>query len=178
MYRSGEGLVRVVSIPDNFGPRHFVDGKPPFKRVFGSNSFGLGPSEALLRTDTRLVAFDWAGCGAADHLIAFSADNANVMRPPSGLARAMSAVYSGPLGGWHVQPGDALVAVDWALVGAYDHLVAYRPGAAWVMVLRRRRGCALALPNDRYRRCNGDCADTRQILVTPVAEKKGYKAHY
>lgn len=90
--------------------------------------FGIGDFDLLGGTD-RVIAFDYAGSGRLNHLLAY--------RPGTGIvyildnnAGSFASVYSdrGGIGGYDLLDAqDRIIAFDYAGTGRLDHLLVYRP---------------------------------------------------
>jgi hypothetical protein len=128
VFRPGVGTVFVV-----------MGAGSAFTRVFTGWS-GIGGFD-LLDTRDRMVAFDFAGTGRADHLL--------VYRPGVGTAYVVkregstfTRVYAGAgIGGFDLRSGlDQVVAFDHEHTGRLDHLLVFRPGVGTTFIVRGAAG--------------------------------------
>lgn len=128
---------------------------------------GIGGYDLMNPAD-RLVAFDYAGSGCADHLVAYRPGTGTVRvleRTP--LADTFDTVYESSAGlpGYDFgQATDMVVAFDYARVGSADHLVAYRPGAGKLSVFAAAAGApgfkaVVTVPAGGIGDCLNDPAD-------------------
>ncbi|NUR58396.1 MAG: hypothetical protein HOV87_06845 [Catenulispora sp.] len=136
-YRPGAGMVYVLA----------SDGHGAFHAVVRNDTGGIGGWD-LLRPYDRLVPFDYTGLGAADHLLVYRPGNDRYY--DDGDARVLQRVGTTTtyraivrsihgLGGYAFDSrADTVIAYDYNSVGSLGYLVAYRPGAGRVTVMRQR----------------------------------------
>ena len=129
LYRPGAGII-------------FIEEKQSgaYVPVFTSFS-GIGGYDLKSPAD-RIIAFDYSGTGHADHLLCY--------RPGTGIVWVLansngqfSPVYAsfGGIGGFDLKStADRIITFDYDGSGKYDHLVAYRPGAGVVYIIRNTNG--------------------------------------
>jgi len=149
-YRPGSGVVHILRREGN-----------ALRPVFTSST-GLrgghvlsGPASLDNGAD-RLLAFDFAGSGRLDHLLAYRPGSRqfSIMRPQEqGFASVTPDLILTDLGGWALSdPADRLLAFDLDATGHLDHLVGYRPGPgkAAIRIFKRNADAEYAHPEQLF----------------------------
>jgi hypothetical protein len=132
-YRPGTGTVWIL--------KNNHDGT--FAKVFpqGNGNNGIGGYD-LLSPDDRLFAFDFAGTGKLDHIVAYRPGTGTIWILRSNHDGTFKAiVHEGApgngIGGFDLKStADRGFAFDWDATGRLDHLAFYRPGTGTIWVLR------------------------------------------
>ena len=123
-YRPGTGIVYILqNMNGSFTPMYQ-----------GGN--GIGGYD-LASTNDRVVAFDYYGTGAADHLLMYRPGDGivQIIENQNGSFVPMFQSTSG-IGGYDLRsPADRILPFDYSGLGVLDHLLVYRPGTGftWIM---------------------------------------------
>ncbi len=128
-YRPGTGIVQILANTNGV-----------FTTVF-QDTAGIGSFD-LRSTADRLLAYDFNGNGLTNFLVAY--------RPGAGVVHILQnmngnfvPVYEGTngIGGFDLlSTSDRIIAFDYYGIGVADHLIAYRPGAGILFILRNANG--------------------------------------
>ncbi len=106
-----------------------------FTPVFASSS-GIGDFDLKSSAD-RIIAFDYYGYGAADHLVLYRPGSGTVWIVEQTNGNFTPILTSGTgIGSWDLQStSDVMFAYDYNGTGHNDHLVAYRPGTGSIRII-------------------------------------------
>ncbi len=129
LYRPGTGTI-------------FIEEKQngAYEPVFTSFN-GIGGYDLAVSSD-RIIAFDYAGNGHADHLLCYRPGQGVVwiLANKNGQFYPVYASTSG-IGGFDLKSSaDQIIAFDYDGSGRYDHLVLYRPGTGVAFIVKNTAG--------------------------------------
>jgi hypothetical protein len=128
VFRPGVGTVFVVKGEGS-----------TFTRVFSGS--GIGGYD-LRDTRDRMVAFDYAHTGKADHLLVYRPGVGIAYVVKKGAGNTFTTVYVGNgIGGYDLRSAlDQVVAIDHEHTGRLDHLLVFRPGVGTAFIVTGAAG--------------------------------------
>ena len=133
----GSGLSNYLLLygPGNSNVSIVKNASGTFSAVFSSSN-GIGGFDLKSSAD-RVIAFDYYGYGAADHLVMYRPGTGTVwiLEQTNGSFSPVYASADG-IGSWDLMStADVMFAYDYNGTGHYDHLVAYRPGTGNIRII-------------------------------------------
>ncbi len=117
-----------------------------FTPVYQQGDPGAGIGDYDLKSpQDRVFAFDYQKTGRLDHLVAYRPGTGTVFILRNGSGKFIPVYQQGDpgagIGGYDLKsPQDRVFAFDYQQTGRLDHLVAYRPGAGTIFILRNDNG--------------------------------------
>ncbi|MCW3463532.1 hypothetical protein [Chitinophaga nivalis] len=128
-YSPGRGDIRILKRTAN-----------GFTTVYTSTT-GIGGAD-LSRNQDRIVGFDYTGSGKADHLLITRSiiGMAWILKNVNGVFTPVFTSTHG-IGGFDmVHMHDQILPYDYNNSGKEDHLILYRPGAAYIFIVKNTNG--------------------------------------
>ena len=171
-YRPGRGAIFIV--------RKKSDGT--FDNVLlpvqGDLGNGIGGYDLLNPAD-RIIAYDYAGTGHLDHLVCYRPGTGTIWiieknTDPNNNVTFTPVYRRFGIGGYDLaDPGDQVIAFDYAGTGHLDHLVCYRPGTGTIWIIQSRPARPATLQRCTLTGANLSAADLTGVDLTKAPSLTG-----
>ncbi|WP_143082578.1 S1 family peptidase [Nonomuraea wenchangensis] len=129
LYRPATGMVHILKHGSG----------TTFTPVYSSTGTGIGGYDLKSGAD-QIIAIDHGSTGKLDHLLLYRPGGHTAWILEHGAGNSFKAVFRSSIGIGDfdlMNAADRIIAFDYGHSGKSDHLVAYRPGAGMVSILKR-----------------------------------------